>query len=335
VEIGAQNGFIVQALARVMRAGWAWTSGSGGGQYDTYAFRMKGIQAVALEDNYAFRQKHTAGDTVALVRAASVQQMGDQALALTRELGRLDLANPRGEHETYFVLPLVGLAHYPEAWSLPLAVAAAALLVAALALALWRRVAAWPRLVVSLLAALGTAALASVLSAQLWARVPRWLGWRPADWPDWPEVVPPGGGWWLAGFLLLGLGLALGAYALSRRVSRPADTALAALVPFAALGVALAVAQPRAAFLMIWPVLVGSLAWLAWLARLRPAVAARPALPAAAAAALLLVHWPAFIIGDFLSEGLNSIALLAVAWVLLLMAGLPAVEVAVERLRGR
>ncbi len=96
-EVGPDNnGWLVHALARAYTGG-TWTSFSGGGLYNSTPFRQAGIPVLALEDNYPFRQKHTAEDLPEIINAASVQQMGEQTLAIARELGGLDLVNPWGE----------------------------------------------------------------------------------------------------------------------------------------------------------------------------------------------------------------------------------------------
>jgi hypothetical protein len=82
-ETGPRNGWLVQALARAYTGG-TWSSASGGGTYEYFAFRRAGVQGLELEDNYAFRAQHTALDRPEIV---SVQQLGEQVVAVTRELG--------------------------------------------------------------------------------------------------------------------------------------------------------------------------------------------------------------------------------------------------------
>ena len=216
-EVGPENnGWLVHVLARAYTGG-AWTSFSGGGDYNSTPFRQAGLPVLALEDNYPFRQKHTAGDLPEIIRAASVQQMGEQTLAITRELASLDLVNPWGEQETFFSVPVAGFVHYPQAWSLPLAFTAGILLFLAIGLALWRGFASWRGLAVGFGTILVTIIISVVVVSVLMPTLPGIFGWETSLWPDWPEVIPPNG--WIAvtAIDLLVLGLAAGLYRLARR----------------------------------------------------------------------------------------------------------------------
>lgn len=139
-DTGPDNGWIVQVLARAYTGG-TWSSLSGGGGYDSLPFRQAGIRVLQLEDNYPFREQHTSDDVPDIVRPGSVQQLGEQVLAIVRELSNLNLDNTSGEQQTYMYVPMIGLAHYPEVWALPLAIVAGVLLIVAVGMALWRKLA--------------------------------------------------------------------------------------------------------------------------------------------------------------------------------------------------
>jgi len=110
-EVGPQNnGWLVQVLDRAYTGG-LWMSMSGGGIYNSTPFREAGIPVLSLEDNYPFRERHTAEDLPEIINAGSVQQMGEQTLAITRELGDLDLINPWGKQETFFSVAILGFIH--------------------------------------------------------------------------------------------------------------------------------------------------------------------------------------------------------------------------------
>ncbi len=193
-EVGPENnGWLVHVLANAYKGG-AWLSMSGGGVYNSTPFREAGIPVLALESNYPFRQYHTMDDIPTIINAATVQQMGEQTLAIARELGALDLANPWGEQETFFSVPVFGFVHYPQAGTLPLAVTAGILWLVALGLALWRRSITWRGLGIALGTILLTAALCAVGVGAVQPRLPALFGWETAQWQDWPEVIPPQGG---------------------------------------------------------------------------------------------------------------------------------------------
>jgi len=326
-EVGPNNnGWLVHALARAYTTGATWNSFSGGGLYNSTPFRQAGIQVLALEDNYPYRQKHTPEDLPEIINAGSVQQMGEQTLAITRQLSGLNLANPLGEQETFFALPVVGFVHYPEAWSIPLAITAGILLLLALGLALWRRFISWRGLAIAFGAIVVTAALAGMGINTLWKPVPKLMGWRTAQWEEWPEVIPPHGWLVAAVFATLVLGLAVGIYLLARRWSARENFSLVGLLPFAIPAVALAVAEPRTAYAFTWPVLIGSLVWIVavlvgktqrkWLLDVAATLAALPLV------AMLLVFLPAIV----MSDGMKSLAILAGIEALLLGMILPAVD---------
>lgn len=325
-EVGPENnGWLVHALARAYTGG-AWTSFSGGGEYNSSPFRIAGIPVIALEDNYPFKEKHTAADLPEIINPGSVQQMGDQTLAIVRELGELDLTHPRGEQETFFSVPLLGLVHYPEAWSLPLAGVAGMLLAIALGLALWRRFVSWRGLAVAFGTILVTVVLAAIGVNALKPLLPDIFGWQTYAWPDWPEVIPPYGGLAVAVIDLLVLGGTVTAYILGRRWSARGDFSLIGLVPFLIGAVALAINLPRTAYAFIWPVLIGSLGWIlaALLGRNQMKwsqdAAATPA--ALTLVALVLVFVPGVVIAD----GMKSLEILAAIEALLLGVILPAVD---------
>jgi putative aminopeptidase FrvX len=54
-EVGPNNGWLVDVLAEAYTGG-AWTSFSGGGEYNSTPFRDAGYLVLALEDNYPFKE---------------------------------------------------------------------------------------------------------------------------------------------------------------------------------------------------------------------------------------------------------------------------------------
>jgi len=319
------NGRLVQALADVHRRGWAWASFGGGGTYDNSPFKELGIQSMALEDNHAFRVQHTQFDQVEIIRPASLQQLGDQTLAIARHLGMLDLREPWGSDELFVYVPLLGLFHYPAAWALPLAVLGGVVLLAAIFFTLRGRVAGVRGLAAAVAAGIGAAGLSGLVVGAILSQLPSLLGWQVQEWPEWPEIVPPQAGWILTGAMLITVGAAYGLYRVARRWSNPAEMALAALIPFALLALALAVADVGLSVLPLWPTMLGALAWLAFV--LIPRARQRMWYwPTWIAAGLLALHWPSIIVTSFLSSGPSDLGLLMALWALVMFSWLPAIE---------
>lgn len=329
-----ENGWLVQVLSGAYTGG-AWTSFSGGGQYNSEPFSDAGIQVLALEDNYPFRQQHTAEDTPAIIRPSSLQQMGEQTLSIARALGNSDLSNPRGEQETFFAVPFLGLMHYPQAWSLPLAVSASVLLLLALGLALWRKLISVRGTLTAMAVILVMAAAVVLGISALKPLLPGIFGWRTAQWPEWPEVIPPYGWIAAAGLDFLALALFTGCYILARRWSKRADFSFSGLVPFCGAAIFLAANEPRTAYAFLWPVIIGAVGWIITALPARRAGRwledAAALLPALALSVLLLV----FIPGIVMADGMKSLEILAGAEVLILAVVLPAIDGLIIRGRTR
>lgn len=324
-ETGPGNGWLMPALVRSYNGG-AWTSMSGGGNYDCTPFRIAGIQVIALESNYPFWQQHTSQDQLDIVQPASVQQMGDQTLAIARELGALDLTDLGGEQETFFeVLGLVFI-HYPETWTIPLTFVAGILLVIAVYLALQNRLASLQGLTIAFGAILIIATLSAFGIGAFLPHLPKLFGWEISRWPEWPEVIPPYSGWINIAFALLILGMAAGCYLIARRWSTRVEFSLAGLMPFIFLSVATAFTAPRGAYLFTWPVLISSLGWIAVsiLGKKRTHWSLDLALTLAAASMIVFIL--KFLPGIVMADGMKSLAILAGVEALILGVIYPAID---------
>ena len=333
-DTGSDNGWMVGVLARAYTGG-AWTSMSGGGGYDTGPFRDFGIRVLELEDNYPFHQQHTPEDVTAIVNPGSVQQLGEQVLVVMREMGSLDLGTTSGEQETYMYVPLLGLAHYPQAWALPIAILAGLLMLSALGLALWQKAASWRGLGVAALATLVTAAISAIAVNAIWKAAPGVFGWQTKGWPDWPEVIPPHG--WLILILtnLAVLALMVVVYRLGRRWSTPASFALFGLVIILLLAVVTALSDPRGAIIFTWPVVIGALAWIGAVLLRRSGKGWAVEAGALLAAIPVLVYLVPLLPAIFMGDGTKSVAITAAVWVLILAVLLPVVDGVVVRGRQR
>jgi hypothetical protein len=326
-QTGPDNGWLVDVLARSSTGG-AWTSSAGGGTYDYEPFRLAGIQGLDLEDNYAFYQQHTALDRPGIVRAASVQQFGDQALSVARGLGSVDLTHPQGPDQAFTAMPLLGLLHYPTTWELPLAVLAAILFLAAVAVSLRRGLATWGGLGVALTAVAGMAGAAALGAGWLGSQVPGWFHWDTSAWVFWPQVVPPDGAYFYAGFAALVLVLSAGVYMAARRITGRVNFALAGLGLAVVLSLVLYAAEPRAQIWALWPALIGSAAWCGAVAARRRHTRWTIELAMLAAAAVASFMWVPVLVEQFMNQGLDGAAKDAALFALLLAIVLPVADLA-------
>jgi hypothetical protein len=262
---------------------------------------------------------HTPQDTPDRLDRATLQAMGDNALAVARELAGSDLAalsEPGAEDASYF--PVLGeLVRYPGRWVWPLAAAALAA-VALLGIVASRRAESSPGRTA------GAAALALIplilgpLAVQgLWSLLV-------AVRPEYSSMLDPWRpGWFRLAAVVLVASVVLIWYAALRRRVGPDALALGALVWLAVLAAVLAAYAPGGSYLAAWPALAGAAAGiLAGLTSSR-LVRAGAALVGGVVAVVVLAPTVALF---FPALGLSSGAAPAVIATMLAVALLPAFE---------
>ena len=218
------------------------------------AGRFTGLNAAYIDGSSAY---HSPLDRPSNVDVGSLQAHGDNALALAREFGKVDLGplmHPSSGDETYFPLPGGLLLRYPDGLNWPLAVLALLAVVAFGWLARRRGLTSAPRLLaglgLALLPVLGTAVVAQVYWAIL-------VLFR----PSYAELIDPHRPLWfrlaVATFTLFVIFVW---YGLSRRKVGPVALAVGALGLLAVLGVLFAAGIPGGSYLTALPALFGALA---------------------------------------------------------------------------
>ncbi|MCZ2857026.1 M28 family peptidase [Blastococcus sp. VKM Ac-2987] len=262
---------------------------------------------------------HSPQDTPERLDRGTLQALGDNALALARELGNRDLgalARPADEDATYFPLPGL-LVRYPGRLAWPLA-GAALLGVVGLAAALRRRGASSLRRTATAAAlALLPLALAPLAAQGLWAAL---VAVRPAYGAMLDPWRP---GWFRLAAVAVVLAVVLLWYALLRRRVGPAALAAGALAWVAVLAVVLAAVAPGGSYLAALPALVGGLAGTVAVLAPGGAVRTGAALVTGAVAVLVLVPTAALF---FPALGMSSAAAPSLVVVLSAVVLLPAVE---------
>jgi hypothetical protein len=265
---------------------------------------------------------HSPIDDPAHLSAASLQQMGDTTLALTRELAGMDLAAiGRGGEEIVTALPW-GLLWYPQSLEIPLAIGVL-VLAAVLVWVLRRRGAlTLPRVALSALASVVVLAVAGVASYAVWRLA---LLIDPAQ----ASVVvgePYRPLLYRLAMLLAGLAAVLSLFALLRRRLGAVGLAVGMLVVLALAGVLLAFTLPGVSGAVVQPTLVVAAGAVVavLLPERRTGVRSGVYLLAMAVAAVMLgpAVWLGFDVG--LSAGPLSAVLLA----MFVTLALPLIEVA-------
>jgi len=249
--------------------------------------------------------------------AASVQNQGSTMLALARELGNADLRplDPAAsglapQPDAVYFRFLGVLVTYPQAWELPIALAAVAALVGAVVLGRRRGLLGAGGVLVAAVSAVGAVVVALVLGAALGAL----LGADDVG-PDAADLLPAE----VAAVVLAVLVVLAWAELLRRRYGGFATTTGAATL-LAALGAVTAVAVPGASFLLALPALGLALGLgAAVLLHSRPTAAtAALAVGTVPTAALLLPFASQVFLVDGVAHGLAvaafAVALVPCAW---------------------
>ncbi|MGY1719841.1 M20/M25/M40 family metallo-hydrolase [Blastococcus sp. SYSU DS0552] len=262
---------------------------------------------------------HSPQDTPERLDRGSLQALGDNTLALARELGDRDLAvlaEPAAEDATYFPLPGL-LVRYPGSLVWPLA-GAALVAVAGLAWTLRRRGIGPPRRTAGAAALALVPLVAGPLAAQgLWEAL---VVLR----PGYATMLDPWRpGWFRLAAVAVVLAVVLIWYALLRRRVGAAPLAAGALLWLAVVAAVLAAVAPGGSYLAAWPALVGALSGtVAVLARSR-AVCAVAASLTGATAVLVLAPTAALFLPAL---GMTHVLAPSVVVVLGALALLPALE---------
>lgn len=127
-------------------------------------FMEKGLPGLDLEDPTAFSGKHTGSDTFDEVNPASIQQMGNQVLALARQFGSMDLNQKYSEDESYFTLWGLGVVHYPARINIMLVVLSGLSYPVLIILGIKRKLFNSKGMVIGSLASLGIVILVAIIS---------------------------------------------------------------------------------------------------------------------------------------------------------------------------
>ncbi len=268
---------------------------------------------------------HSPNDDPAHLSAASLQQMGDATLAMTRELAGMDLAAiGRGGEKIVTALPW-GLLAYPQSLEIPLAFGVL-VLATVLVLVLRRRGAlTLPRVALSAVASVVVLVVAGAVSYAVWQSA---LLIDPAQ----ASVVvgePYRPVFYRLAMLMAGLAAVLSVFALVRRRLSAVGLAVGMLVVLALAGVLLAFTVPGISGAVVQPtVVVAAGAVVAALLPERRTVA-RSGIYLLALTAAAIMLGPAIWIGFDL--GLSTGPVSAVLLAMFVTLALPLIEVAWPR----
>ena len=220
---------------------------------DLTAFLQAGKQGMNFAYSENWTDYHTTHDSLEDLDQRSLQHHGDNALALTRHFGELELTTSTGEDAIFFSLPYLGLIHYPKGWALPLMVIALAATIVVLGYGLRRGGLTMRGIatgVLALLAAMGAAALAAFLAVQGLILL------KGGD-----LQVGMGGTYnvelYELGLLAIYLAITATIYSFFQGRARPAELAAGALLFWLLLTIGSTLILPGGSYLFLWPLLAG------------------------------------------------------------------------------
>jgi hypothetical protein len=254
VETSHNNRWLIRAFASAVRrpvTGSLFDSVQKrlGGSTDLAVFKEYGLPGVGFECIGGVTRYHTPVDRVEYVSPSSLQQQGDNALAMGRVLAAADLsARPKGDAVFFDVLSLFTV-WWPRFWTLPLAALAVGLTVFGVERGRRRG-----RLSMGALRWGVAAAVAAPLAAAglgwLLLRALRLAGvLSPPQWVAQPLPV-------VAAFWLLGLATAAAATALLAIRAGPTGSRAGTACVWAALAATVAAVEPAVSYPLLVPALV-------------------------------------------------------------------------------
>jgi Peptidase family M28 len=267
---------------------------------DVTIFKRAGKAAVNFAAIRGVNWYHTPYDDLAHVNAGTMQHHGDNMLATVRALAGADLAARSNTDATYFDILGFHMIWWPQEWTLWIAVLSLVLLLVAARRQPPREMTfgvltAFTALLLAVLGGIALTWLASLRSEGI------------------PFVAHPGTS--IAAMMLSGIAAALLAAALFARRAQPLPMLYGVAIVWHAIGIALAIALPGAAFVFIVPAVVVTVCALA-----RANEIATSAIAATAGAIILLPM--ALMLYDALGSSLMTAVALLMAALFTLVAPL-------------
>ncbi|MBI5490125.1 MAG: M20/M25/M40 family metallo-hydrolase [Deltaproteobacteria bacterium] len=257
---------------------------------DFAIFRDAGVPGLNFAFSDGVECYHTPCDDLAHLSTASLQHLGDQALALARRFGDADLHDLHAGDAVWFNIAGGLVVSYGTGWVVPLALLVLAAFVAVGVLARRKRVLSGKKTLLGFAAFLGAVVLVPLACWLLWQgmhAVHDGLSLMRAGDPYEPSL-------YRLGFILAALALSATVFAAARTRLELFDLAAGSALGWLLLLGAATFLVPSGSHLFAWPLLfqLGALAFLAWRARPKPTVPAEVGVAAAAAVPAVLLLAP-------------------------------------------
>ncbi|SCY20152.1 M28 family peptidase [Flavobacterium caeni] len=212
---------------------------------------IPGFNFAFIDDHFNY---HTAQDDYAHLRPETIAHQGSYLMPLLKHLSSTDLSqlDTQGDR-VYFNTPL-GFFHYPFAWNVPLLVIAAVLFVFFVFIGLGKRTLHLPEIFKGFLPLLGAVVLAGALA---------FFGWKllRGIYPQYDDILQGftyNGHAYIGAFVLLSVSVCFLCYAKTKTEAQISNQAVAPLLLWILLNLALVLFLPGAGFFIL-PVLFGLL----------------------------------------------------------------------------
>lgn len=221
---------------------------------DLSVLRLAHARGMDFANGQGVEHYHTTMDNLDTADPRTLQHHGEYLLPLALSFGEQNLAALPDQEVVYFQFPGLGLVHYPEAISAPLATFSLLLLVLVLAFGVQQGELRLYRMLGGMVLYIGTILLLAGAGFGVWLLIrqflpePAWYG----------HFAVANGGLYLLGIAtLVGAGLSSLLVAGQRYVSLR-EMAAAALLCWALVGFYTAMLLPGLAYLLTWPVLAAT-----------------------------------------------------------------------------
>jgi hypothetical protein len=260
------NGLLVQALAR---SGFSTRPAYlsfpfdlfPSGDTDLSPFVLAGVSGAEIDGGGPFAEKHTVLDRPEIVDPGSLQQIGNQMLALIRHLGSQPSLETTMPDQTFF--PVMGiLIHYPSHWAWPFAFMAGLCYLGLIVYGFQKGEFTWRGLGVGLVVSLFSIALSVLTTNLIWRGIltlhPEYAYdsaflFRQKLSDDYLFAI---------GFMVLAFAIVVSSFFVAGKKINVLDFTVGALAIWFPLMIAAVILIPATSYLFTWVVLAVSLALL-------------------------------------------------------------------------
>jgi hypothetical protein len=254
VETGPQNGWFVNNFraASPHTLGYSWLYDLFGlmpNLTDFMPFREAGLAGGNLFAFNGGSQYHTPRDTIENMDPRSLQQHGEQTLALVRHFSDVDLSEPHASDVVYFNIYKNWMVVYPTSWALPLAVVVSIMVFATMVWISRRYWMSVKKLLLGFLAALGSLVAGPTLVIIVWGVVrkihPQYDLYFPAHTYN--------DGWYAAAFATLAGAVTVALFNLLRRKLEWRELLGGTLLLLGIINIPVSIFAPGFSYLFPWP----------------------------------------------------------------------------------